>query len=102
MGPIVLRWYQEKAVNDIRAAFSLGNRRVPFVLSTGGGKTVIFSSIVLSAIAKGSRVVITAHRKEIVRQISLALTRMGVEHGLIMAGKTQTSDPVQVGMVQTL
>jgi DNA repair protein RadD len=102
MGPIILRWYQEKAVDDIRIAFSLGRRRVLFVLSTGGGKTVIFSSIVLAAIAKGSRVVIVAHRKEIVRQISLALTKMGVQHGLIMAGKTQTDDPVQVGMVQTL
>lgn len=101
MGPITLRPYQQEGVDDIRSAFR-HNRRALFVLSTGGGKTVIFSFIVASAIKKGSRVVIVAHRKEIVRQISQALTRMGVEHGLIMAGKTQTSDPVQVGMVQTL
>jgi DNA repair protein RadD len=107
MGPmtmpklVVLRDYQEDAVEKIRAAFK-ECRRVLFVLSTGGGKTVIFSFIAASAADLKRRVVIVAHRREIVDQISDALTLFGVQHGLIMPNRTPTEDPVQVGMVQTL
>jgi DNA repair protein RadD len=111
--PIVLRPYQEDAVDRIRAAFrhhfhehrhnpNRKRLRVLFVLSTGGGKTVIFAFIVYAASDKGLRVVVIAHRREIIEQISQALDRMGIQHGLVAPGKTPTDDLVQVGMVQTL
>ena len=50
------------------------------VLPTGGGKTVVFSSILHDH--PGASVTI-AHRKELVNQISLALAREGVVHGII-------------------
>src|SRR5688572_21686835 len=101
MGPIVLRLYQRDAVNLIRTEYA-SYRRVLFALPTGGGKTVIFSYITQSASAKDRRVIIVAHRKEICRQISRALDAMGVKHGMILPGHTQTDDLVQVAMVQTL
>lgn len=95
-----LRVYQEKAVSDIRTAFS-AFRRVLFVLATGGGKTVVFGYIVSHAERKGT-VLILAHRTEIIDQISKALTGFGVNHGLLKPGERQTYDDVQVGMVQTV
>jgi len=98
---ITLRDYQETAVSDIRGAMQR-HRRVLFCLPTGGGKTVIFSYLTGQISQKGKRVILLAHRREIVRQISQSLTRQGVEHGLILPGKGVTGDSVAVGMVQTL
>src|SRR4051794_38245715 len=84
--PIVLRPYQDDAVELIRTEFAT-YRRVLFALPTGGGKTVIFSYITQSASGKGRSVIVVAHRKEICRQISRALDAMGVQHGLIMSGQ---------------
>ena len=100
-GAIALRPYQETAVNDIRATFA-NWLRVLFVLPTGGGKTVIFTTISLRTARTGKRVVIVAHRAEIIDQISNAMAQMGVRHGRIQAGHPMTSDLVQVGMVQTV
>src|SRR4051794_28402398 len=67
-GP-TLRLYQADAVAAIRAAFAQV-LRVLFCLPTGGGKTVIFAFIAAHAARKNNRVVVVAHRKEIVDQIS--------------------------------
>ena len=98
---IVLREYQQTAVADIRGAMQQ-YRRVLFCLPTGGGKTIIFTFITGQISRRSKRVIILAHRREIVRQISQALTRQGVEHGLILPAKPLTGGAVQVGMVQTL
>lgn len=99
--PVELRHYQTDLVDQIRGAFAR-HRRVLAVASTGAGKTVVFSYISTNAAAKGKRIVITAHRIEIVNQISIALNSMGVRHGRIQPGHTMTQDPVQIGMVQTI
>jgi DNA repair protein RadD len=97
----VLRGYQTECVDAIRRAFTRW-RRVLHVIPTGGGKTVEFAYITSNAAAKGKRVVVLAHRAEIVDQISIALAAMGVADGRIQPGHAMTSDPVQVGMVQTV
>jgi DNA repair protein RadD len=99
--PPVLRPYQVDAVAAIRAAFALV-LRVLLCLPTGGGKTVIFAYITAHAAAKGNRVIVIAHRQEIVDQIAAALTAMGVPHGRIQPGYPMTGDLVHVAMVQTL
>ena len=45
--------------------------------------TVIFSHITQGASQKGNPVLVAAHRKEIIRQISLSLARFGVAHQII-------------------
>jgi superfamily II DNA or RNA helicase len=97
---VVLRDYQEKAVDDIRAAMR-AHRRVLFQLVTGGGKTIIFSYVTNGAVQKQKRVYIFAHRAEILRQISVAIGRYGMHHGWIAPGRTPTNDLCQVGMIQT-
>jgi superfamily II DNA or RNA helicase len=99
---IKLRDYQESAIDAVRAAFRL-YRSLLLVLSTGAGKTVIFSFIARAAAEKGRKVLILAHRDQLIKQASRKLRDYGVKHGIIMAG--YTPDPVsrvQVASVQTM
>lgn len=79
-----LRDYQQKLFDDIHNAWSVGHRNVLAVLPTGGGKTVVLSSVVLNH--QGASCVI-AHRQELVSQISVALARNGVRHRIIGPNK---------------
>jgi superfamily II DNA or RNA helicase len=60
-------------------------RGVLAVCPTGGGKTIIFSSIIHDHVGASAAVV---HRKEIVGQISLSLAALGVKHRIIAPPKT--------------
>lgn len=96
-----LRDYQRQAVAEIRVAYR-DHRGVLFVLSTGGGKTVTFAYIAHSAAAKGKRILVLAHRKELIEQASATFGAFGIEHGVIMTGRTGNRLPVQIGMVATV
>lgn len=80
-----------------------GRKAPVLVLGTGGGKTVIFSAVTEGAAAKGKRVMILVHRKELLDQCSKSLKRMGVSHGLISPHYTpERQNPVQVASIHTL
>lgn len=99
---ITLRDYQQDAEDIVRESM-MTNSAVLLVLSTGAGKTVIFSDIAKRAAAKGNRVLILAHRDTLIRQASNKLAEYGVEHGIIMAGCTPNPRlRVQVASVQTM
>jgi len=74
---IKLRPFQSDLKSLIYASWDLGLRNVLAVLPTGAGKTVLFSDIVAELKVP---TVVTAHRQELVAQISLALARNGVRH----------------------
>jgi len=97
-----LRPYQEKAIEDIRYYFRKGGKAAIFVLATGAGKTIIFSSIARGAVARNKRVLILVHRKEIMAQTLDKLFRLGVTSGQIASGKPRTADSVQVAMIMSL
>jgi DNA repair protein RadD len=97
-----LRVYQQRAIADTRTAIAGGSRAPLLVLPTGGGKTIIFSAIAQSAAAKGNRVLILVHRRELIHQASSKLQWIGLEHGIIAAGMPATDAPVQIASVQTL
>lgn len=97
-----LRGYQQRAIDDLRDAYRSGARAPLLVLPTGGGKTIIFSTIAASAAAKGNRVLILVHRRELIHQASSKLSWIGLYHGIIAAGVPATDAPVQVASVQTL
>ena len=97
-----LRPYQEALVAQIRAQYQLGHRSVLAALPTGGGKTVIFSYITENAAARGKKVLILVHRRELISQTSATLTSLGVSHGVIAASWKEANAPVQVASVQTL
>jgi len=63
---------------------------------------VVFSAVALGAYGKGNRVLILAHRAELIRQASNKLRDAGVPHGIIAPGYPETDDMVQVGSVQTV
>lgn len=98
---VVLRDYQDECVANVRREFK-HTRRVLLQAPTGSGKTIMFSHIAHSAAQKDKRILIMAHRHQIVTQISAALTSFGLRHGLIAPGYTMTNDLLQIGMVQTI
>lgn len=94
--------YQQSAVNELRQAYANGFRAPLLVLPTGGGKTVCFTYMAARACEKGLKVLLLAHRRELVSQISAALALWSVPHGIIRPDSKPTSHAVQVGMAQTL
>ena len=74
-----LRDYQQSLKDGIYAAWG-SHRNVLGVLPTGGGKTVVVSDILHDH--RGAAAVV-AHRKELVSQMSIALGRQGVIHGVL-------------------
>lgn len=74
------RPYQTKWLADIDAAWAGGARNVMATMATGGGKSYCIACIVDRADCP-ARVI--AHRNELVGQLSLALNRERVPHGII-------------------
>ncbi len=74
-------------------------------LPTGGGKTVIFAMIVHEFVSRGEKVLVLAHRTELILQAAEKLRAIaaGVEVGIIKSGiKPNYHAPIQVASVQSL
>lgn len=100
-----LRPYQAEAKKAILAAWDEGYRRTLLVLPTGCGKTVVFSSVAEEQVNKGRRVLIMAHRGELLDQAADKLRKAsGLESALEKADSTSLGSdlPVTVGSVQSL
>lgn len=89
-----LRDFQQHAKARVYAEWQAGRRGVLLVLPTGGGKTVLFSSVLHDVQAPAC---VIAHRSELVAQASLALNRCEVPHG-ILAPKGVISQTVALHM----
>lgn len=63
-----LRPYQNEAVSAIEAQWQEGNRKTLLVLPTGCGKTIVFCKIAENRVKMGDRVLILAHRDELLNQ----------------------------------
>ena len=97
-----LRDYQIQAIDNLREVFSQGFKKALLVAPTGSGKTVIASSLIQQAVEKGSKVLFVAHRRELIMQCSRKLYDFGINHGVIMAGKSPNPYyDVQVLSIQT-
>ena len=100
---IKLRDYQISLVQGIYEAWG-SQTRVMAQLPTGGGKTVIFSAIADDFIRRSERVLVLAHREELILQAANKLadmTRSPV--GIIKAGyKPDPLFPIQVASVQSM
>ena len=82
----ILRDYQASIAEAVRGAYRHRYAAPLIVAPTGSGKTVIFAYIAHHAALRGKRVLILAHRIELVDQISEALSAAGQSHGIIAAG----------------
>lgn len=100
-----LRPYQAEAKQAILNAWDEGFRKTLLVLPTGCGKTVVFSSVAEDQVNKGHRVLIMAHRGELLEQAADKLrSASGLESVLEKAESSclGSSLPVTVGSVQSL
>jgi len=77
------RDYQAVGIAQIKQKLRERLRKPLYVLPTGGGKTFCYAMIAEGAAAKGNRVLILEHRKELIRQASVAVGRLGVRHQII-------------------
>lgn len=100
-----LRPYQAEAKQAILTAWDEGYRKTLLVLPTGCGKTVVFSSVTENQVNKGHRVLIMAHRGELLDQAADKLKEAsGLDCALEKAESTSLGSflPVTVGSVQSL
>lgn len=63
-----LRPYQEKARQNIHSQWNSGVQRTLLVLPTGTGKTIVFAAVTEDEVRAGNRVLILAHRGELLDQ----------------------------------
>jgi superfamily II DNA or RNA helicase len=100
---LLLRQYQIECVEALRRAYIDGRRAPVLQLPTGGGKTVILAEIIRRAVAKGRRVLVLVHRRELIHQTAAKLALAGVPHGIIAAEFAPNPEAlVQLASVQSL
>ena len=117
----VLRDYQAEICRKVNAAFA-AHRSVMMQMPTGTGKTVVLASLVRqylglapaaddssrgtacgTAGAPRCRVLVVAHRIELITQTQALLERFGIGSGVIAGGRWPAlAEPVMVASVQTL
>ncbi len=103
-----LREYQQRAKENIFSAWDECDN-VMFQMPTGTGKTRLFTSIISDIKTWGvlhsidERILIIAHRVELIEQISESLAKYKIQHGVIAGGvKRDLLQQVQVASIQTL
>jgi superfamily II DNA or RNA helicase len=105
---LALRGYQAKAVGRVFSAFEGGDRSALLVMATGTGKTVTFGTVARAVIDDmGGRVLVLAHRDELIRQAADSLAAIGVEAAVEKAqeyarGALFADPPCVIASVQTL
>ena len=100
-----LRPYQSEAISAIQSQWESGNRRTLLVLPTGAGKTIVFCKLAESLVRRGQRVLIMAHRGELLDQAADKLYRAtGLRSATEKAEETCLGSwfRVVVGSVQSL
>ena len=95
-----LRDYQLSMLQDLYKAWKR-TQSVMVQMPTGTGKTHLMATVIRDYADKG--VLVVAHRRELIAQISQTLDGFGVEHGLIVSGQEiDYSRKVQIASIQTL
>lgn len=100
-----LRPYQQEAVEAVFSEWGAGRSRTLLVMATGVGKTVVFTSVAERVATEGGRVLVLAHRGELLDQAADKIRRAtGLECAVEKAEQTSlgTWNRVTVGSVQTL
>ena len=103
-----LRPYQQKAKKEIFEAWDEVDN-VMFQMPTGTGKTRLFTSIIRDIneysirIKEAVKILIVAHRTELIDQIDESLNKYSVPHNVIAGGRQKNYRyPVNVASIQTL
>lgn len=100
-----LRPYQEEAKQAIFDEWNKGINRTLLVLPTGCGKTIVFAKVTEERVKQGDRVLILAHRFELLQQACDKIEQAtGLKSAMEKAEYTCIGSwyRVVVGSVQTL
>ena len=100
-----LRPYQREAVGAVLGEWEGGRAKTLLVLPTGTGKTVVFSKVAEEQVRRGKRVLILAHRGELLDQAADKLYKVtGLRCAVEKAEESCLGSwyRVTVGSVQTL
>ena len=99
-----LRDYQKTCKNEIQSNWEAGIRRQMAVMPTGSGKTVLFAILSDEFIRKDQKVLVVAHREELITQaVNKLAIATGTTPGIIKPGYKPNPDAViQVASIQTL
>ena len=100
-----LRPYQQEACEAVLGEWQKGNRKTLLVLPTGTGKTVVFSKVAENRVRHGDRVLILAHRGELLEQAEQKIQHFtGLGCALEKADATSVNSyfRITVGSVQTM
>lgn len=98
---MILRPYQEAALEASAQAEAEGCRRQLIVLPTGGGKTVVFGSLLRR---RGGRSLVLAHRDELLQQAKDKIQQVWPQArvGIVRGSLNESNADVVVASVQTL
>lgn len=100
-----LRPYQAEAKQAILAAWDEGYRKTLLVLPTGCGKTVVFYPVTENQVHRGHRVLIMAHRGELLDQAADTLKETSGLSAVLEKAESScfgSAVPVTIGSVQSL
>jgi DNA repair protein RadD len=100
-----LRAYQASAILNLRQAYSDGARRIMLQIPTGGGKTLIASTVAAGLNAVGRRVLFVVPAIELIDQTVRKFYEAGIyDIGVMQADHpmTNATKPIQIASVQTL
>ena len=100
-----LRPYQQEAFERVLSEWDGGVKKTLLVLPTGTGKTIVFSKIAEECVRRGKRVLIMAHRGELLEQAADKIYKStGLQCSVEKADQTCLGEwyRIIVGSVQTL
>lgn len=100
-----LRPYQQEAVAAVEKEWRSGHRKTLLVLPTGTGKTIVFAHVAKDCVAAGQKVLILAHRDELLNQAQdkiAAATGLGCAREKGQETSQGSFFRITVGSVQTL
>ena len=107
---VTLRDYQQLAKKEIFGKWNCVDN-ILYQMPTGTGKTRLFTSIIRDINVWGLRhnikyrILIIAHRNELVEQSSRSLDQYHIKHGILagaMKDKRDLTQPIQVASIQTI
>jgi len=104
-GALRLRPYQQAALQAVVSAFRDGKQSAAISLPTGCGKTIVFLTLARAVVEKGGRVLIIAHRDELILQPIEKLDLVWPEHpsvGVIKEKQFKPDRKIVLASIQTL
>lgn len=100
MQPITLRKYQKDAIKAAKQGWGRGKQKLLVVMPTGTGKTIVFAKLIEEVVSEGGRVLILAHRVELLKQARDKLVKTTtVRDEQVQLGVELAEDPDTVRVV---